>query len=379
MASGSGSALGSKKVFEATIANFLSPVKEFLADETVTEILINGYKNIFIERKGKLVKTDARFDDEGSLQAAARNIAQFVGRPLDEENPALDARLPDGSRVHVVLPPSARNGTTVAIRKFFKVTLTLKDLINFGSISIDGARFIDVCVFLAKNIIVSGGTGSGKTTLLSCVASRIPKSQRILVIEDSSELQINNPHVVSFETRSANEYGKGALTIRDLLRSALRLRPDRIIVGEVRGAEALDLISAMNTGHAGSMGTVHANTPMETLIRLETLAMMTETEVPAAAIKAQVGSAINIVIATGRLYDGTRKIMEISEVLGIDDKGRYLTQDIFRFVQKGRTAEGTIIGEMLPTGYIPTFYEEIERNNIPFPKSKFNLNPEKNT
>lgn len=367
-----GNALGNKRVFEATIANFLAPVREFLDDGSVTEILINGHKNIFIERKGKLVKTEAKFDDEGSLQAAARNIAQFVGRPLDDQNPTLDARLPDGSRVHVVLPPAARNGTTVAIRKFFKVTLTLKDLINFGSVSIDGARFIDVCVFLAKNIIVSGGTGSGKTTLLSCVASRIPKSQRILVIEDSAELQISSPHVVSFETQSANEYGKGALAIRDLLRSALRLRPDRIIVGEVRGAEALDLISAMNTGHAGSMGTVHANTPIETLVRLETLAMMTETEVPAAAIKAQVGAAINIVIATARLYDGSRKIMEISEVLGIDDRGRYQTKDIFRFVQKGRTAEGTIIGEMLPTGYIPTFYEEIERNNIPFPKEKFN-------
>jgi len=374
-----GNALSSKRVFEATIANFLSPVREFLDDPTVTEILINGYKNIFIERKGKLVKTEAKFEDEGSLQAAARNIAQFVGRPLDDENPTLDARLPDGSRVHVVLPPAARNGTTVAIRKFFKVTLTLKDLINFGSVSIDGARFIDVCVFLAKNMIVSGGTGSGKTTLLSCVASRIPKSQRVLVIEDSSELQITNPHVVSFETQAANEYGKGSLSIRDLLKSALRLRPDRIIVGEVRGPEALDLISAMNTGHAGSMGTVHANTPMETLIRLETLAMMTETEVPAAAIKAQVGSAINIVIATARLYDGSRKIMEISEVLGVDDHGRYMTKDIFRFVQKGRTAEGTIIGEMQPTGYVPTFYEEIERNNIPFPKSKFDptATPEK--
>ncbi len=367
-----GNALGNKRVFEATIANFLAPVREFLDDSSVTEILVNGHKNIFIERKGKLVKTEAKFEDEGSLQAAARNIAQFVGRPLDDQNPTLDARLPDGSRVHVVLPPAARNGTTVAIRKFFKVTLTLKDLINYGSVSVDGARFIDVCVFLAKNIIVSGGTGSGKTTLLSCVASRIPKSQRIMVIEDSAELQINSPHVVSFETQAPNEYGKGALAIRDLLKSALRLRPDRIIVGEVRGAEALDLISAMNTGHAGSMGTVHANTPMETLVRLETLAMMTETEVPAAAIKAQVGSAINIVIATARLYDGSRKIMEISEVLGVDDRGRYQTKDIFRFVQKGRTAEGNIIGEMQPTGYIPTFYEEIERNNIPFSKDKFN-------
>lgn len=374
MSSNSGIAGTSKKIFEATIANFLAPVKELLEDDAITDILINGYKDIFVEKKGKLIKTDASFEDEGALQAAARNIAQFVGRPLDEENPTLDARLPDGSRVHVVLPPSARNGTTVAIRKFFKVRLTLKDLITFGALSVDGARFIDVCVFLAKNIIVSGGTGSGKTTLLSCIASRIPKTQRILVIEDSSELQITSPHVVYFETRSANDYGKGSLTIRDLVRSALRLRPDRIVVGEVRGAEALDLISAMNTGHGGSMGTVHANTPPETLVRLETLAMMTETEVPVAAIRAQVGSAINIVISTARLYDGSRKIMEISEVLGVDDLGRYVTKDIYRFIQKGRTPEGTIIGEMQPTGYIPSFYDEIERNNIPFPKSKFDPN-----
>ena len=366
--------LNNKKVFEATIANFLAPVREFLEDESVTEIMINGPYTIFIERKGRVIKTDVKFDDEGSLQAAARNIAQFVGRPLDEENPTLDARLPNGSRVHVVIPPCARNGTTIAIRKFFKVSLTLKDLINFGALSVDGARFIDVCVFLAKNIIVSGGTGSGKTTLLSSIAGRIPKHQRILVIEDSAELQINAEHVISFETKTADDLGKGAVTMRDLLRSALRLRPDRIIVGEVRGSEALELISAMNTGHSGSMGTVHANTPTETLVRLETLSMMTEVEVPAAAIKSQIGAAINIIICTARLYDGSRKISHISEVLGTDELGRYQTKDIYRFVQKGRNPEGVIIGEMLPTGYVPSFYDEVERNNIPFPKSKFDPN-----
>jgi pilus assembly protein CpaF len=371
--------MSNKKVFEATIANFLAPVREFLLDDSVTEIMINGPDTIFIERKGRVIKTEAKFEDEGSLQAAARNIAQFVGRPLDDENATLDARLPNGSRVHVVIPPCARNGTTIAIRKFFKVSLTLKDLINFGALSIDGARFIDICVFLAKNVIVSGGTGSGKTTLLSSIAGRIPKHQRILVIEDSSELQINSEHVVYFETRTANDLGKGAVTIRDLLKSALRLRPDRVIVGEVRGAEALDLISAMNTGHGGSMGTVHANTPTETLVRLETLAMMTEVEVPAAAIKAQVGAAINVIICTARLYDGSRKVTHISEVLGVDELGRYQTKDIYRFTQKGRTADGMIIGEMLPTGYVPTFYDEIERNNIPFPKSKFDPKNIENT
>lgn len=360
-----------KKIFEATIRNFLQPINDFIDDESISEIMINGPSTIFIEKKGKVLLTKAKFDDEASLQAAARNIAQFVARPLDKETPTLDARLPDGSRVHVVIPPCARNGTTIAIRKFFKVSLTLKDLISYGSISLDAARFIDICMFLAKNTIVSGGTGSGKTTLLSAVANRIPNGQRILVIEDSSELQINQNHVVYFETKTANELGKGAVTIRDLLKSALRLRPDRIVVGEVRGSEALDLISAMNTGHGGSMGTVHANTPRETLVRLETLALMSEVEIPPTAIKAQVGSAINIIICCSRFYDGSRKITHISEVLGTDDLGRYITKDIFRFKQVGRGESGEILGQMEPTGYIPSFYDEIKRNKIPFPKEKF--------
>lgn len=362
-----------KKIFEATIRNFLSPIKDFLDDENVSEVMINGPKRIFIEKKGKLILTQTSFEDEGALQAAARNIAQFVGRPLDAENLTLDARLPDGSRVHAVIPPCARNGTTIAIRKFFKVSLTLKDLINYGSISLDAAKFIDICMFLAKNTIVSGGTGSGKTTLLSAVANRIPNGQRILVIEDSSELQITQNHVVYFETKVANDAGKGAVVIRDLLKSVLRLRPDRIVVGEVRGAEALDLISAMNTGHGGSMGTVHANTPNETLVRLETLAMMSEVEIPGAAIKAQVGSAINIIICCARFYDGSRKITHISEVLGSDELGRYITKDIFHFVQKGRNDKGDIVGVMEPTGYVPSFYDEILRNNIPYPKETFRI------
>lgn len=362
-----------KDVFIASINNFLSPVKDFLEDEDVSEIMINGHETIFIEKKGKVYKTKVQFDDAGSLLAAARNIAQFVGRPLDETHLTLDARLPDGSRVHVVIPPCARNGTTISIRKFFKVTLTIKDLIKFGAVSFDAARFLDVCIFLAKNMIVSGGTGSGKTTLLSALASRIPKNQRILVIEDSSELQINSNHVVYFETKPADDLGQGAVTIRDLLKSALRLRPDRVIVGEVRGSEALDLISAMNTGHGGSMGTVHANTPRETLVRLETLAMTSETSIPAAAIKAQVGAAIHVIVCTARLHDGARKITHISEVLGVDDAGRYLTEDIFRFEQTGITKDGKIIGSMNPTGYIPTFYDEIERNAIPFSKDKFKI------
>jgi pilus assembly protein CpaF len=263
-------------VFEDSVGTFLSPVKEYLADESVSEVLINGPSEIFVERKGLLERTPAKFLDEQALQAAIRNIAQFVGRRIDEENPILDARLPDGSRVAAVLPPCSRKGSTLSIRKFSKGNPVFVDLINRGSISKDAARFLDVCIHLAKNMIISGGTGSGKTTLLNVLGSRIPGTQRLLVIEDSSELKINTDHVVFFETKHPDEMGKGAVSIRDLIRSALRLRPDRIVVGEVRGPEALDLITAMNTGHGGSMGTTHANTPYDGLVRLETLAMMGE-------------------------------------------------------------------------------------------------------
>ncbi|MEK7690880.1 MAG: ATPase, T2SS/T4P/T4SS family, partial [Bdellovibrionota bacterium] len=265
-------------VFEDSIETFLGPVTQYLADDTVSEVLINGPNEVFIERKGILEKTDAKFIDEQALQAAVRNIAQFVGRRVDEENPTLDARLPDGSRIHAVLPPCSRKGTTLSIRKFSKSSPTFLDLINKGSITKDGARFLDVCIYLAKNIIISGGTGSGKTTLLNVLGSRIAGNQRLLIIEDASELKIKTEHVVFFETKHADAEGKGAVTMRDLIRSALRLRPDRIVVGEVRGTEALDLITAMNTGHGGSMGTTHANTPYDALVRLETLALMGDTQ-----------------------------------------------------------------------------------------------------
>lgn len=359
-------------VFEDSVGTFLSPVKEYLADDSVSEVLINGPNEVFVERRGLLERTPAKFHDEQALQAAVRNIAQFVGRRIDEDNPILDARLPDGSRVAAVLPPCSRKGTTLSIRKFSKGSPTFVDLINRGSISKDAARFIDVCVFLAKNMIISGGTGSGKTTLLNVVGSRIPGTQRLLIIEDSSELKIATDHVVFFETKHQNEAGKGAVTIRDLIKSALRLRPDRIVVGEVRGPEALDLITAMNTGHGGSMGTTHANTPYDALVRLETLAMMGDTQVPVAAIRRQIASAIHLVLQIKRMNDGTRKVTNITEVIPeVDDSGRYQIQDIFKFVQRGKTAEGKIVGEMIPTGYIPSFMQEIEINRLPFPREKF--------
>lgn len=359
-------------VFEDSVDAFLAPIKKYLDDESVSEVLVNGPKEIFIERKGLLERTDAEFIDEQALQASVRNIAQFVGRRIDDENPTLDARLPNGSRVHAVLPPASRKGTTLSIRKFSSASPTFVDLIQRGTVSKDAARFLDVCVFLAKNIVISGGTGSGKTTLLNILGSRIPGTQRLLIIEDASELKIKTDHVVYFETKAPLSNGKGGVSIRELIRSSLRLRPDRIVVGEVRGPEALDLITAMNTGHGGSMGTTHANTPLDGLVRLETLAMMGETQVPVAAIRRQIAAAVQIVVQIKRMQDGTRKITEIAEVIPeVDEHGRYQVRNIFEFVQRGKSNEGKILGELVPTGYVPSFYTEIELNRLPFPRDKF--------
>ena len=359
-------------VFEDSIGTFLAPIVAYLADDSISEVMINGPSEIFIERKGLIEKTTASFRDEQALTAAVRNIAQFVGRRIDEDHPVLDARLPDGSRICAVLPPCSRKGTTMSIRKFAKGNPTFVDVINRGSITKNAARFLDVCIYLAKNTIISGGTGSGKTTLLNVLGSRIPNHQRVLVIEDSSELKINTEHVVFFETKHGDENGVGAVTIRDLIKAALRLRPDRIVVGEVRGPEALDLITAMNTGHGGSMGTAHANTPYDALVRLETLAMMGDSNVPPAAIRRQIASAIHLVVQIKRMSDGSRRVTHISEVIPeVDENGKYQINDIYLFIQRGRTQEGKIVGELIPTGNLPTFMHEIETNRLPFTRDQF--------
>ena len=360
-------------IFDKSIATFLAPVKPFLDDETVTEVLINGPTEIWIEQQGKLIRTNATFGDEVTLQAAVRNIAQFVKRQIDTQHPTLDARLPNGSRIHVVLPPAARKGTTVAIRKFAKAaSLTFEKLIAWGTISADAAEFLELCIHLAKNIIVSGGTGSGKTTFLNLLGGLLPTWERLMIVEDASELQIQSEHVICFETKAADHEGKGALTIRDLIKSAMRLRPDRIIVGEVRSGEALDLITVMNTGHGGSMGTTHANSPMDALVRLETLASMGDSAIPLAALRRQIAGAVHIVIQTKRLHDGSRKITHVSEVIGVDEHGKYTTQDIFKFVQTGIDPEThKILGQMEPMGNIPTFFDEIEVNGLKFDVRKF--------
>lgn len=360
-------------VFKDAIDQFLYPIKEHLEDPGVSEVMINGPKEIFVEKKGLVYKTDSQFHNEEALVSAMRAIAQSVGRRIDKDNPRLDARLPDGSRIHVVLPPMAKNGTTVAIRKFSKEKLTLNDLISFGSLSKDAARFLDICIFLGKNIIVSGGTGSGKTTMLNVLGSRIPKTQRLIIIEDAAELQVKAEHVVNFETRKADsERGVTEVTIRDLVISAMRLRPDRIIVGEVRGEEALDLIQVMNTGHDGSMGTVHANNPVDACTRLETLCLMGDTKIPPDAVRKMVGSAMQIIVQCSRFHDGGRRTSHISEITGLDKNGNYISRDIFRWVQTGKDPEsGKYIGEMVPCNYVPTFFEDIIVNKLPFPKSNF--------
>ncbi|WP_127716369.1 CpaF family protein [Halobacteriovorax sp. HLS] len=363
----------SSSVFNDAISSFLAPIADLLSDESVSEVMINGPQEIFVEQKGLVFKVPNTFHNEDALISAMRAIAQSVGRVFDDDNPRLDARLPDGSRIHAVLPPMSKNGTTVAIRKFSQEKLTITDLVKFGSLSKDAARFLDICIYLGKNLIVSGGTGSGKTTMLNVLGSRIPKTQRLIIIEDAAELQVKAEHVVNFETRKADPTkGTTEVTIRDLVISSMRLRPDRIIVGEVRGEEALDLIQVMNTGHDGSMGTVHANNPEDACTRLETLCLMGDTKIPPDAVRKMVGSAMQIVVQCSRYHDGGRRTSHISEIIGLDNNGNYISKDIFRWVQTGKDPEtGKYIGEMVPCNYVPTFFEDIVVNKLPFPKSNF--------
>lgn len=364
--------------FKEVIERALGPVQEYLQDPGVSEVLINGPNQIFVERKGKLELTPATFPDEDNLQAAINSIAQSVGRRINKDEPRLDARLPviegspaSGSRIAAVLPPISRQGTVISIRKFTASKITPADYIKYGTISPEAWMFIDLCMFLGKNIIVSGGTGSGKTTLLSLMCSRIPKGQRVLIIEDSSELQVEYEHVVRFETRQADVMGKGEVTIKDLLKSALRLRPDRIIVGEVRSSEALELINAMNTGHKGSMGTVHANSPEDAIVRLEALAAGGDAKISEKALVAQVASAIEIIVQISRYSDGSRKIGTISEIRGVGPDGKYVVVPIFEIQKLVRRPDGKLEGGIEPTGNVPSFYQEIIDNKINFPLSKF--------
>lgn len=323
---------------------FLEPVKPWLDDPAVSEIMINGPKEIYIEKSGRLIKVDSAFPSEPALFAAANNIAKSVGRILNEEYPRLDARLPDGSRVHVVIPPLSRCGTVVAIRKFRTDSLQPENLIEWGSISEEMLDRLRELVRKRMNILVCGATSSGKTSILNVLSSFIDPADRILTIEDSCELQLRQPHLVPFETRRPDKDGKGEVTFRDLLHSALRLRPDRIILGEIRGGEALDLLQAMNTGHSGSMSTIHANNAADSLLRLETCVLFAGFDLPVNAIRNQIVAALNYIIHTGRLEDGSRKVLGISRVLPLDH-GEYRLESEWEWIQMGVDASGKFTGE----------------------------------
>jgi pilus assembly protein CpaF len=348
----------SKDIYSETVRHFLLPVLPLLDDPSVTEILINGYKTIYFERDGKLNRSELQCSSPGLLMAAARNIAEYTGRSIDDDNHSMDARLPDGSRVHVIVPPSSRNGCCVSIRKFKKSTFNLSSLVNSGSMSEEAKEFLGLAVLLHKNMVIAGGTGSGKTSLLNALSAEIPENERIVVIEDSSELQLNQPHTVYLEAQPARPDGTGRVTIRDLFVDSLRMRPDRIVVGEIRRGEALDLVQSMISGHAGSLTTVHATTAYDAAVRLETLSLMSDVALPVHVARMQVASAIQLVVQIARFLDGSRKLRAISECLGLDDKGNYRFQDLYRFEARGIDADGRLQGEMLPTGIVPTFSDE---------------------
>lgn len=348
----------------------LGPLEVLLKDDTISEIMVNGYNSIYIEQKGKLQKTNIRFRNEEHLMNVVDRIVSAVGRRVDESSPLVDARLADGSRVNIIIPPLALNGACITIRKFSKEKLDMNKLIGFNSLNYAMAQFIDACVKARLNIIVAGGTGSGKTTLLNICSSFIPEDERIITIEDSAELQLVQEHLVTLETRPANIEGTGEISMRDLVKNALRMRPDRIIVGEVRSGEALDMLQAMNTGHDGSMTTVHANSPRDVLSRLETMVLMSGMELPLKAIRNNIASSIDLIIQSARLRDGTRKIISISEVVGMEGE-IITTQELFKFQQYGLDENEKIQGEFISTGIRPHCSERLVANGIHLDESLF--------
>lgn len=356
-------------VFESVLRTALTPVTPFLDDESVTEIAINGPSEIFIERKGQLSRTDATFGSGESLLSALRIIAQYVGRPLDEQHPILEARMPDGSRVEALLPPVAPDGPAVSVRRFSKERLTLAKLLTFGALSQDAADTLKALIECRQNVVIAGGTGSGKTSMLNALSALIPDGERVIVIEDARELQLQREHVVQLEARPPDARGKGAITIRDLFKASLRMRPDRIVLGEIRGGESLDLIQAMTSGHGGCLTTVHATYPVDTLNRLETLALMGGVELPLSALRAQLASAVDIIVQTARTRDGRRRVTHISEVLGIDASHGYCLNDLFTSCPMRPLSNGTIPMELVPTGALPGCIDIIRAHGLELPSS----------
>lgn len=362
-----------QRLFETIVAEILGfgPLEVLLADETITEIMVNGPKNVFIERKGNLERAQVSFEDDSHVMRILDRIVAPLGRRIDESSPLVDARLPDGSRVNAVIRPIALVGPTITIRKFFKKPLTAEDLVRFRSVTSEIVEFLRACIISQLNIIVSGGTGSGKTTLLNVLSGFIPDDERIVTIENAAELQLRQEHVVTLESRPQNMEGRGEVSIRDLVINSLRMRPDRIVVGECRGSEALDMLQAMNTGHDGSLTTAHSNSPRDTLSRLEVMCLMAGMDLPIRAIREQIASALQLVVHQERLRDGSRKVVKITEVQGME--GEMITMsDIFEYEQTGVEA-GKIVGRIRPTGIRPRFTDRIESHGIYLPPSVFGL------
>jgi pilus assembly protein CpaF len=361
------------RLFEQIAAEILGfgPLQPLLEDDTITEIMVNGPKNVYIERKGKLHRVPVTFENNDHVMRVIDRIVAPLGRRIDESSPYVDARLPDGSRVNAVIPPISLVGPTLTIRKFSKNPITIDQLIQFGSITQEAVQFLKACVEARLNVLISGGTGSGKTTLLNIMSGFIPDDERIITIENAAELQLRQEHVVTLESRPPNIEGRGEITIRDLVINSLRMRPERIIVGECRGGETLDMLQAMNTGHDGSMTTAHANTPRDALSRVETMCLMAGMELPVRAIREQAASAIDVICQQERMRDGTRKVTYITEVSGMEGDVITMT-DIFTFEQTGVEA-GKVVGRLRPTGLRPKFMDKIEAAGINLPPSIFGI------
>jgi pilus assembly protein CpaF len=362
-----------KRLFEAIVAEILGfgPLEPLLADETITEIMVNGAKNVYIERAGKVERVPVSFESDEHVMRIIDRIVSPLGRRIDESSPYVDARLPDGSRVNAVIPPISLVGPALTIRKFAKIPITVENLISYGTLTAESIEFLKSCVIGRLNVVISGGTGSGKTTLLNILSQFIPSDERIITIENAAELQLRQEHVVSLESRPPNIEGRGEVTIRDLVINALRMRPERIVVGEVRDDAALDMLQAMNTGHDGSMTTLHSNSPRDTLSRLETMVMMAGMDLPSRAIREQISSALNLIVHQERLRDGSRHVTYITEVQGMEGDVITMT-DLFVFEQTGIEG-GRVVGRLRPTGLRPKFMDRIEAAGIHLPASVFGI------
>ncbi|MCS7351826.1 MAG: CpaF family protein [Anaerolineae bacterium] len=367
------SRLERQRLFEQIVAEILGfgPLEPLLKDDTITEIMVNGPKKVYVERRGKIERTNVVFEDDEHLMRIIERIVAPLGRRVDESMPYVDARLPDGSRVNIVIPPISLIGPVVTIRKFYRTPLTVDDLVRLGSATPEVMEFLKACVQAKINIVVSGGTGSGKTTLLNILSGFIPEGERIITIENAAELQLRQEHVVTLETRPPNIEGKGEITMRDLVINALRMRPDRIIVGECRGGEAFDMLQAMNTGHEGSMTTIHANTPRDALARLENMVLMAGTDLPHRAIREQIAMAIDLIVQTARMRDGSRRIISLTEIQGLEGEV-ITTTELFRFEQYGMEG-GKIVGRLVPTGIRPHFIDRLEAAGIRLPPAIFGV------